>query len=139
MATIKRFKMPPIATVIGPDTELTGDLHFSGGMHLDGTIKGNVTGMPDTRATLVVSHSGRVEGDVVVDSLVLDGTIVGDVQAANRVELASGARVTGTVHYQLLEMAMGAEVNGQLVHTPEVENDPLASEEPGDSSSSETA
>ncbi len=111
--------MPPIATVVGPDTVLEGNLSFAGGMHLDGTVKGNVTGRPESGATLVVSNSGRIEGDVTVENLVLDGTIVGDVHADNRVELAPGARVRGTVHYRLLEMAMGAEVNGQLVHVEE--------------------
>ena len=121
MARIKKLKMPEIATVIGADTVLEGNLSFSGGMHLDGTIQGNVTGLPETGATLVVSRSGRIEGDVVVDNLVLDGTIIGDVHACNRVELAPDARVQGTVRYRLLEMAMGAEVNGQLVHVDEEE------------------
>ncbi len=119
MARIRKSKLPPIATVVGPDTLLEGNVSFAGGMHLDGTIRGNVTGKPDTTATLVVSRSGRIEGDVMVDNLVLDGTIVGDVSAANRVELAPDARVTGTVRYRLLEMAMGAEVNGRLVHLDE--------------------
>jgi len=119
MGRTKKLKMPPIATVVGPDTVLEGNLSFTGGMHLDGTIRGNVTGQPDSNATLVVSSTGRIEGDVTVDNLVLDGTIVGDVYACNRVELAPDARVTGTVRYRLLEMAMGAEVNGQLVHVEE--------------------
>jgi len=122
MGRIKKLKMPPIATVVGPDTVLEGNLSFSGGMHLDGTIKGDVTGQPNSNATLVVSSTGRIEGDVTVDNLVLDGTIVGDVHACNRVELAPDARVTGTVRYRLLEMAMGAEVNGQLVHVDEEES-----------------
>jgi cytoskeletal protein CcmA (bactofilin family) len=119
MARIKKLKMPAIVTVLGPGSCVEGDFSFAGGMHLDGTIHGNVTGAPDTRATLVVSQSGRIEGNVTVENLVLDGTIIGDVHVCNRVELAPGARVTGTVRYQLLEMAMGAEVNGQLVHVEE--------------------
>jgi len=122
MGRTKKLKMPPIATVVGPDTVLEGNLSFTGGMHLDGTIRGNVTGQPDSNATLVVSSTGRIEGDVTVDNLVLDGTIVGDVYACNRVELAPDARVTGTVRYRLLEMAMGAEVNGQLVHVDEADS-----------------
>ncbi|WP_419608922.1 bactofilin family protein, partial [Thiolapillus sp.] len=61
-----------------------------------------------------------VEGDVKVDNLILDGIIIGDVFACNRVELASGAQVTGNLHYKLLEMAMGAQVNGQLIHTDDM-------------------
>ncbi len=131
MAKIKKLKMPQILTVVGVDTVIEGDLVFSAGMHLDGTIKGNVHGRPDTDATLVVSRTGRVEGDVTVDNLVLDGTIIGDVRACNRVELATDARIAGTVSYRLLEMAMGAEVNGQLVHVEEEQcAAAAASEEP---------
>jgi cytoskeletal protein CcmA (bactofilin family) len=117
MARVKKLKFPEFATVIGADTKIEGDINFSSGMHIDGLVIGNVTGLPDSKSTLVVSKGGRVEGDVKVENLILDGIVIGDVYACNRVELASGAQVTGTVHYQLLEMAMGAQVTGQLVHT----------------------
>ncbi len=120
MAKVKKLKLPPFATVVGKDTRINGDIGFASGMHVDGIVKGNVTGLSDTNATLVVSREGRIEGDVRVDNLVLDGVIVGDVFACNRVELAAGATVSGTVHYALLEMAMGAKVNGQLVHTDDM-------------------
>ena len=117
MARVRKLKLPPIATVIGVDTRISGDMTFVSGLHIDGVVKGNVTGLPDTKSTLVISKGGRIEGDVKVENLILDGIIIGDVFACKRVELAAGAQVTGTVHYQLLEMAMGAQVNGQLIHT----------------------
>lgn len=116
MARAKRFKAPKVSTVIGQGTAINGDVGFSGGLHLDGTIKGKVSGEAETQSTLTVSEQGKVEGDVYVDNLILNGEVVGDVYARERVELATNARVTGTVYYRLLEMAMGAEVNGQLVH-----------------------
>ena len=116
MARAKRFKAPKVSTVIGQGTAIDGDVGFSGGLHLDGTIKGKVSGEAETQSTLTVSEQGKVEGDVYVDNLILNGEVVGDVYARERVELATNARVTGTVYYRLLEMAMGAEVNGQLVH-----------------------
>ena len=115
MARVKRFKTPKVATVIGQGTAITGDVTFSGGLHLDGAIRGKVIGEAETRATLTVSELGAVEGDVRVENLILNGTVVGDVHVGERVELANNARVTGTVYYRLLEMAMGAQVNGQLV------------------------
>jgi len=121
MARLKRFKPPKVSTVIGRGTEVTGDIQFDGGLHLDGLVRGNVTGARDNHSTLTVSEQGTIEGDVRVDNLILNGAVVGDVYADERVELASEARVTGTVYYRLLEMAMGAEVNGQLVHTEEQE------------------
>jgi cytoskeletal protein CcmA (bactofilin family) len=122
MARVKRFKAPRVSTVIGQGTLVTGDVEFAGGLHLDGVIKGNVTGDNESRATLTVSEIGTVEGDVRVENLILNGTVVGDVFVSERVELATNARVTGTVYYSLLEMAMGAEVNGKLVHTEEQES-----------------
>ena len=116
MARAKRFKAPKVSTVIGQGTAINGDVGFSGGLHLDGTIKGKVSGEAETQSTLTVSEQGKVEGDVYVENLILNGEVVGDVYATERVELATNARVTGTVYYRLLEMAMGAEVNGQLVH-----------------------
>ncbi len=119
MARLKRFKPPKVSTVIGQGTAITGDVMFAGGLHLDGTIKGRVSGEADTHSTLTVSEQGTIEGDVRVDNLILNGKVIGDVYANERVELATNARVSGTVYYRLLEMAMGAEVNGKLVHSEE--------------------
>jgi len=117
----KKFKASKISTVIGHGTEIKGDLSFAGGLHLDGIIKGDLTTNHDDSATLTVSEHGSIEGDVRVPNVILNGAVIGDVYASNRVELASKARVTGTVYYSRLEMAMGAEVNGQLKHVNESE------------------
>ncbi len=121
MAWKRRFKPPRITTVIGQGTTLHGDLHFSGGIHVDGTIKGNVVAEQDEGSTLILSQQGTIEGDVRVPNVILNGRVVGDVHASQRVELAANARISGTLYYRLLEMAMGAEVNGQLVCTEEIE------------------
>lgn len=117
----RRFKAPKVSTVIGKDTRISGDVEFRGGLHLDGKIVGNVNGLEGEPSSITLSEQGCVEGDVRVDVLILNGTIQGDVYANERVELAPQARVTGTVYYRLLEMAMGAEVNGQLIHSEEPE------------------
>lgn len=119
MARSKRFKAAKVTTVVGHLTSISGDLVFSGGLHLDGRITGNVTGEPGSGSTLTVSEHGVIEGDVRVDNLILNGNVNGDVYASEHAELATDARVTGTVYYRLLEMAMGAEVNGKLVHDEE--------------------
>jgi cytoskeletal protein CcmA (bactofilin family) len=103
-----------IDTLIGQQTEISGDVRFTGGLHVDGAIKGNV--IASGEAVLMLSEHGRIEGDVRVPNVVLNGAVTGDVYAAERVELASRARVNGNVYYNLIEMAMGAEVNGNLVH-----------------------
>jgi len=103
-----------VDTIIGHQTRIDGDIHFSGGLHVDGTIKGNV--IADADSTLTVSEQGSIEGNVQVPSVILNGSVTGDVRSDERIELAAKARVTGDVYYSLIEMAMGAEVNGSLVH-----------------------
>ncbi|MES9971770.1 MAG: polymer-forming cytoskeletal protein [Candidatus Thiodiazotropha sp.] len=118
----KKFRTPRITTVIGSGTEIKGDITFSQGLHVDGVIKGDVLSDPqDQSATLTLSELGTIDGNVRVGNVMLNGTVVGDVVASNRVELAPKARITGTLTYAMLEMAMGAEVNGKLIHASEQE------------------
>ena len=106
---------------IGRDhrSELVGDIKFSGGLHVEGLVRGNVFAEDDEKGVLTVSDGGTIEGEVRVPNIVLNGTVIGDVYAVDHVELAANARVTGNVYYHLLEMTMGAEVNGSLVHVNE--------------------
>jgi len=112
----KGFSSARIDTLIGQGTVITGDLVFSGGLHVDGTIKGNVTAEEGSTAMLILSEFGHIEGEVTVPNMVLNGEIVGDVFGSTRVELAPKSRIKGSVYYNLIEMAIGAEVNGGLVH-----------------------
>ena len=89
---------------------------FSGGLHIDGTIRGNVIADPESGSVLSLSERGLIEGEVRVPNVILNGTVIGDVYSSNQVDLAAQARVTGNVYYNLIEMERGAEVNGNLVH-----------------------
>jgi cytoskeletal protein CcmA (bactofilin family) len=107
-----------IDTLIGAGTRIIGDVQFTGGFHVDGHVKGNVDAPPDSGATLSVSDSGVVEGSVAVPNVILNGSVKGDILAHDRVELGATARVSGNVYYALIEMEMGAEINGKLIHEP---------------------
>lgn len=111
-----KTKPTKIETLIGTSIEIRGDIIFNGGLHVDGKIVGNVIAEDDSDSMLVLSDHGNIEGEVRVPYVVLNGEVTGDVYAAERVELSSHAQVSGNVYYNLLEMAMGAEVNGSLVH-----------------------
>ncbi len=115
-----------IDTLIGQQTEVLGDIRFSGGLHIDGTIKGNVVAERDSRSMLSLSEQGTIEGEVNVPFVVLNGVVIGDVHGGEHVELAAKARVTGNVYYNLIEMAIGAEVNGKLVHMQDIEDTSMA-------------
>jgi cytoskeletal protein CcmA (bactofilin family) len=115
----KAFSSARIDTLIGQGTEITGDLMFTGGLHVDGKINGNVVAEEGSSSILILSEFGRIEGDVKVPNMVLNGKIVGDVYGSTRVELAPKSRINGSVYYNLIEMAIGAEVNGGLIHQPQ--------------------
>jgi cytoskeletal protein CcmA (bactofilin family) len=105
-----------IRTLIGAGTRVNGDVVFTEGLHVDGVVHGNVSSEDDRPGALSVSENGVIEGDVTVPDLVLEGTVKGNVEARERVELGPTARVIGDVVYNLIEMAIGAEVNGKLIH-----------------------
>lgn len=108
-----------VDTLVGSNSRVNGDLQFTGGCHVDGTVKGNVSADMDSNSELIVTEDGTVEGNVNVPYVVLNGIVRGDVAAGQRVELGPTARVIGNVYYNLIEMAIGAEINGKLVHQPE--------------------
>lgn len=109
-------KHAAINTLVGADARVFGDVEFSGGFLVDGRVIGNVRSVDDEHAMLSVSERGSVEGTVVAPHILLNGTVQGDVFATERVELGPKSRVVGNVQYKLIEMAIGAEVNGKLIH-----------------------
>jgi cytoskeletal protein CcmA (bactofilin family) len=115
----KQRRHSVVDSLVGSNTQVNGDLNFTGGCHIDGTVKGNVSAEADNHSALSISEDGTVEGGVTVPYVVLNGIVRGDVVATQRVELGPTARVIGNVYYNLIEMAIGAEINGKLVHQPE--------------------
>ena len=106
-------------TLISGKTSVSGDIHFSGGLHVDGRICGKVLAEDGSEAVLRLSEVGEIEGDIVAPHVVINGTVRGDVYASSHLELATKAAIHGNVYYNLIEMAMGASVNGNLVHQKE--------------------
>jgi cytoskeletal protein CcmA (bactofilin family) len=110
-------KSAKVETLVGEGTCVDGDMTFSGGLHVDGMVRGNIMAANgDSMALLVVGEHGKIEGEVQVPQVVISGAVVGDVRATESVELAPNSQVTGNIYYARIEMAMGASVNGQLIH-----------------------
>ena len=105
-----------IQTLIGENTRIEGDLHFVGGCHIDGQVNGSVAVDKDPDGFLSVSEYGCVKGNVSVPRVALSGTVDGDLVVTEKAELGPTARVVGNVHYKLIEIAAGAEINGKLIH-----------------------
>jgi len=119
-------------TLIGRQTEILGDVRFTGGLHVDGKVKGMVTAVGDKSATLSVSETGAIEGDVRVPNIMLNGSVTGDVHASEKLSLAAKAKVIGDVYYRLLQMEPGAQVNGQVLFQGSEGAAPQAQPRPGD-------
>ena len=98
------------------DTVVDGNIRFSGGLRIDGRVNGNVTAVPDNPSTLVLSQSAQVNGEIEVTHLMTNGAISGAVSVSEYLELQSKARVNGDVRYKMLEIRVGAVVEGRLLH-----------------------
>ena len=106
-------------TLISSRTTIEGDVHFSGGLHVDGKIRGRVIAEEGSDAVVRVSEVGEITGDVIAPHIIINGEVSGDVRSSAHLELAEKASITGNVYYKLVEMAMGASVNGNLVRETE--------------------
>ena len=104
-----------IDTLVGRTVRVQGDVDFSGGLHLDGSVAGNVRAPETSGSTLSVSEHGCIEGMVDVPNVVLDGTVKGDIHACGRLVLGVNAKVQGNVHYGVIEISLGAQIQGKLM------------------------
>lgn len=108
-----------IDSLVGAGTKIEGNVSFTGGLRVDGEIKGNVIADPSKPSTLVLSEHARVDGEISVTHLVVNGVVVGPVRASEYLELQSKAKVTGDVHYKSIEIQLGAIIEGRLIHLAE--------------------
>lgn len=109
-------------TLIGAGTVVAGNLKFTGGLHIDGEVHGNISCEPQASALLIVGKNAKIRGDVKVPRAVINGMIIGKLNVYEHLELGENAIIQGDVHYNLLEMSVGAEVRGSLI--PDSKHEP---------------
>ena len=112
-----------IDCLIGAGTSIEGNVAFTGGLRVDGQVRGNIVAEDGKPGTLVVSEQARVEGEIRVPHIVINGAVVGPIHSAEYVELQGKANVTGDVHYNAIEMQLGAIVQGALVHKTDAKSE----------------
>jgi cytoskeletal protein CcmA (bactofilin family) len=105
-----------IDCLIGAGTTIEGSITFTGGLRVDGRVRGDVIAADGKPGTLVLSEQAQIEGEIRVSHVVINGTVVGPVHAAEYIELQAKANVTGDVYYKTLEIQLGAVVQGRLVY-----------------------
>ena len=118
MFKTRKFARPGkrIGGLIAAGTVVDGNVLFAGGLRIDGTVRGNVASAKGQSGTLVVSEQTRVDGEVRVSHVVVNGAVRGPIFADGYLELGSKARIVGDVTYKRLEMHQGAVVQGKLSH-----------------------
>jgi cytoskeletal protein CcmA (bactofilin family) len=102
------------SSFIESDVQMLGDLSFSGEFYLSGKVTGNIVAPTGSDATLYIQADSVVDGEIRVPNVIVSGCIIGDIFAEKRLEVATHAKITGNVHYMLLKIDLGAEVNGRL-------------------------
>jgi cytoskeletal protein CcmA (bactofilin family) len=107
-------KQPPIRTLIGEGTVITGELRFSEGLRIDGEVHGDVVATPDSHSILVISEKARVVGKVRAAHVIINGAVQGPIQSDELLELQPKAQIVGDVRYEVLEMHQGATIDGEL-------------------------
>jgi cytoskeletal protein CcmA (bactofilin family) len=112
-----------IDSLIGAGTVVEGNISFSGGLRIDGEVRGNITAAGEQAGMLVISEQASVEGEIRVHHVMVNGQVKGPIHADQTLELQPKASVTGDVHYQKLEMQMGAVVQGRLVYEANSQSD----------------
>ena len=117
-------KQPPIKSLIAEGSVITGNIVFTDGLRVDGTVTGNIEAAPEQSSILVISEIAHVSGDVSADHIIINGFVKGPVHARRMLELQPKARVEGDVHYSALEMHQGALITGLLSPILETEEKP---------------
>ena len=105
-------------TLVASSAEIRGDISFTGGLHVQGRVEGNIT-VTGEGGRLVIGETGSVVGEINVPRIVINGNVEGDVHASEHLELAEKAAIQGNVYYTVIEMVAGARVNGKLVRQDE--------------------
>lgn len=107
-------KQPPIKSLIAEGSHIDGNIRFTDGLRVDGTITGNIHAGADVASILVISEVASVTGEIVADHIIINGSVTGPIHARRMLELQPKARIEGDVEYAALEMHQGALITGQL-------------------------
>ncbi|UTW44837.1 polymer-forming cytoskeletal protein [bacterium SCSIO 12696] len=102
-------------TLIAEGTEISGEIRFYGNLEIEGKVIGNVIAMDADKSRVRVLQSGQVQGEIQAPAVVVNGLVEGDLQVTQYLELAARAVVDGNVHYRLIEVEKGAQVNGSFI------------------------
>jgi cytoskeletal protein CcmA (bactofilin family) len=121
----KRKLHSHIDSLIGPNTQIEGNINFSGGLRVDGNVCGDIIASGGSHNILVLSDQGNIEGKIQVSNVVINGTVSGPIYADEYLELQAKAKVFGDVYYGSIEIQLGASVEGQMIRMDNLQSEKL--------------
>jgi cytoskeletal protein CcmA (bactofilin family) len=99
------------AAVIGKSVQIRGELKGNEDLLVDGLVEGTIT-LTDSRLT--IGAKARVQANVSARDVLVQGTLLGDINATGRVELRAGSNVTGDIHAARLSIEENAIFSGKV-------------------------
>nr|WP_318686719.1 polymer-forming cytoskeletal protein [uncultured Acetatifactor sp.] len=105
-----------INTLLGSDSEFTGDFTAKGSVRLDGKMNGDMR----VGGTLIIGAAGSVNGDITAAAVMIGGEVMGNVTAPEKAELMSTARVMGDISTKVLVIDEHAVFQGRIDMSQEI-------------------
>jgi cytoskeletal protein CcmA (bactofilin family) len=108
-------------------TEFSGDLRFTGSFRIDGYYKGRI----ESESVLIIGERGKVEADIIVRHVLINGEVKGSIKAAEKVEIHHRGRVSGSIRTPKLVIEEGAylDANCQTAESTSAPSDPAKVQE----------
>ena len=104
-------------TVFGPETEFDGDLEYSDDLVITGKFSGNIK----SNGSLEIARTAVCKvGKISVQSIVIFGTVIGDIETSERIEMCAGSKVSGDVSTARLRIAENVDFDGQVTMLDEI-------------------
>lgn len=109
-------RLVSMETLIGGQVVIQGDLLFSGGLHIEGKVVGNIAAKEGVDSLITLAQGGVIEGNISAPKVIISGLVTGDIHSRECIELTETAYIQGNIHYRQIEIPAGATVSGQLIH-----------------------
>jgi cytoskeletal protein CcmA (bactofilin family) len=105
----KKDEQDEMSSLLGEGVEFVGDLSFSMGLRVDGVVKGKVR----SESMLIIGSKGRVEAEVSIKRIAINGEFHGVIYASDRVEIYKDGKVYGDIYTPCLIIEAGALFEGK--------------------------
>ncbi len=102
------YEIGMIATVFCKDTEFYGDLKFSKSLQINGYMEGEIT----SEGFLVVGEGATVKANIKARTVIIMGTVHGNVEALDRLEIQTNGKLYGNIKTSKLKIADGVVFEG---------------------------